>query len=77
MANVSDAGRNAFWRQMRRQLKFPPLLTLYAGAIGVLAWNGFVGGSAEPTVQLVRATVPLWGSLPFAFLSSSTNHALP
>jgi len=67
MDNVSDAGSNAFWRQMRRQLKFPPFLMLYAGAAGVLLWISFVGGSTEPTTQLVRAAVPLWGFFTVCF----------
>jgi hypothetical protein len=64
MANITDTEKSAFWRQ---QLKFPPLLTLYAGALGVLVWNGFVGGSTEPTVQLVRAAVPLWALFTICF----------
>jgi hypothetical protein len=67
MANVSETESNALWRHMRRQLKFPPFLTLYAGTLGILAWNSFVGGSAEPTLQLVRATVPLWAGFTVCF----------
>jgi hypothetical protein len=67
MVNVSDTEGNALWRQMRLQRKFPPFLTLYAGAVGILAWNSFVGGSVEPTAQLVRAAVPLWGFFTVCF----------
>jgi hypothetical protein len=71
MANVSDTGSSTLWQQMRRQRKFPPFLTLYAGAFGVLAWNSFVGGSTEPTAQLVRAAVPLWGFFTVCFFIGS------
>ena len=67
MDNLSNTESNTLWQQMRRQLKFPPFLTLYVGAIGILAWNGFVGGSTEPTVQLVRAAVPLWALFTICF----------
>jgi hypothetical protein len=71
MDNASDTGSKALWQQMRQQRKFPPFLTLYAGAIGVLAWNSFVGGSTDPTLQLVRAAVPLWAGFTICFFITS------
>ncbi len=71
MDNVSNTETNTLWRQMRQQRNFPPFLTLYAGAFGVLAWNSFVGGSAEPTTQLVRTAVPLWGFFTVCFFIGS------
>jgi hypothetical protein len=71
MDNVSNTETNSLWQQIRQQRKFPPFLTLYAGAIGVLVWNSFVGGSAEPTLQLVRAAVPLWAGFTICFFIAS------
>ena len=67
MANVSDTENNVLWRQMQRQLKFPPLLTLLTGIFAVCAWNSFVYSFISPTAQLFRAAIPFWAAFTACF----------
>lgn len=76
MDNVSDKENNTLWRQMQRQLKFPPFLTLYAGAFAVLAWNAFVYSPSDTTAQLFRAAVPFWAAFTACFFIVSRQPRL-
>ena len=67
MAGVSDTQSNALRRQMQRQLKFPPLLTLLTGIFAVLAWNSFVYRPIGPAAQLFRAAIPFWAAYTACF----------
>ena len=67
MANVSDTESNLLWRQMQRQLKFPPFLTLLTGAFAMLAWNSYVYSFIGPTAQLFRAAIPFWAAFTACF----------
>ena len=67
MADVSDTQSNTLWRQMQRQLKFPPWLTLLTGIFAVLAWNNLVYSFTSPAAQLFRAAIPLWAAYTACF----------
>jgi hypothetical protein len=67
IATVSDTQINVFWRQMQRQLKFPPWLTLLTGIFAVCAWNSFVFSFLSPTAQLFRAAIPFWAAFTACF----------
>jgi len=71
MSDDLNLGSNSQYWQLNRQLRFPPFLTLYAGAFAVWAWCAFtfypVGGLDASATQLLRVAILLWAAFTACF----------
>ena len=76
MADMSEIQSNVLWRQMQRQLKFPPWLTLLTGIFAVCAWESFVYSFTSPAAQLFRAAIPFWAAYTACFFIVSRQPRL-